>query len=127
MHRLKTLAGALALALLVAGAAFGQPNTGSANFTTYVAMGDSLTAGFSSGSINQTYQVNSYPALIYRQAKGGSTTDGFAQPLVSPPGLPGILVLRSLLPVTITPSSTTGVPLNLTYPKPYNNIAVPGA
>ena len=34
MHRLKTLAGALALALLVTGAAFGQPNTGAANFTT---------------------------------------------------------------------------------------------
>src|SRR3954462_11871129 len=114
MHRLKTLAGALALALLATGAAFGQPNTGTADFTTYVALGDSLTAGFSSGSINQTYPVNSYPALIFRQAKGVSTNAGFEQPLVSPPGLPGILVLRSLLPVTITPSTTTGAPINLT-------------
>ena len=74
MHRLKTFACALALALLVAGAAFGQPNTGAANFSTYVAMGDSLTAGFSSGSLVRTYQVNSYPALIYREATGKTTS-----------------------------------------------------
>jgi phospholipase/lecithinase/hemolysin len=128
MHRIKILAGVSTLAFLtLSGAAAAAVATGSADFTTYVALGDSLTAGFSSGSINQTYQVNSYPALIYRQAKGVSTNAGFEQPLVSPPGLPGILVLRSLLPVTITPSSTTGAPINLTLPRPYNNLAVPGA
>ena len=126
MHRLKTLAGALALALLVTGAAFGQPNTGAANFTTYVALGDSLTAGFSSGSINQIYQTNSYPALIYRQATGKTT--GFEQPLVSPPGLPGILQLQRLIPsVVIAPTPGTGQPINLNLPRPYNNMAVPGA
>jgi len=123
MHRIKILAGVSTLAFLtLSGAASAAVATGSANFTTYVALGDSLTAGFSSGSINQTYQVNRYPALIYRQAKGVSTNAGFEQPLVSPPGLPGILVLRSLLPVTITPSSTTGAPINLTLPRPYNNL-----
>jgi phospholipase/lecithinase/hemolysin len=128
MHRIKILAGVSTLAFLaLSGAASAAVATGSANFTTYVALGDSLTAGFSSGSINQTYQVNSYPALIYRQAKGVTTNAGFEQPLVSPPGLPGILVLRSLLPVTITPSPTTGAPINLTLPRPYNNLAVPGA
>src|SRR3954449_2900525 len=99
MHRLKTLAGALALALLATGAAFGQPNTGTANFTTYVALGDSLTAGFSSGALLRRYQVNSYPALIYREATGKTT--GFEQPLVSNPGLGaggGVLVLQGLLP-----------------------------
>src|SRR3954469_25456342 len=126
MHRLKTLASALALAFLVAGAAFGQPNTGSANFTTYAALGDSLTAGFSSGSINQTYQTNSYPAPIYRQASGKTT--GFEQPLVSPPGLPGILQLQRLIPsVVVAPTPGTGQPINLNLPRPYNNMAVPGA
>src|SRR4051812_46622632 len=125
MHRLKTLAGALALALLATGAAFGQPNTGTANFTTYVALGDSLTAGFSSGSINQIYQTNSYPALIYRQATGKTT--GFEQPLVSPPGLPGILRLVSLRPLVIAPTPGTGQPINLGLQRPYNNMAVPGA
>src|SRR5690348_228249 len=101
MHRLKTMAGTLALAFLVAGAAFGQVSTGTANFQTYVAMGDSLTAGFSSGSLVKTYQVNSYPALIFRQANGGSTT-GFEQPLVSAPGIPGILRLTGLFPTVIS-------------------------
>src|SRR3954453_2986425 len=125
MHRLKTLAGALALALLATGAAFGQPSTGAANFSVYVALGDSLTAGFSSGSINQTYQTNSYPALIYRQATGKTT--GFEQPLVSPPGLPGILRLVSLRPLVIAPTPGTGQPINLGLQRPYNNMAVPGA
>ncbi|MFL6234253.1 MAG: SGNH/GDSL hydrolase family protein [Thermoanaerobaculia bacterium] len=130
MHRLKILAGALALALLVAGAAFGQTvNTGTANFATYVAMGDSLTAGFSSGALLQRYQVNSYPALIYRQATGKTT--GFEQPLVSNPGLGsgghGVLVLQGLLPTVIAPTPSQGQPINLTLPRPYNNLAVPGA
>jgi lysophospholipase L1-like esterase len=129
MHRLKTSVGALALALLVAGAAFGQVNTGTANFATYVALGDSLTAGFSSGALLEKYQINSYPALIYRQANGGSIT-GFEQPLVSNPGLGsggGVLVLRGLFPTVIAPTPNVGQPLNLTLPRPYNNLAVPGA
>src|SRR3954447_6451728 len=127
MHRLKTLAGTLTLAsLMVAGAASAAVNTGSASFEKYVALGDSLTAGFSSGSINQIYQTNSYPALIYRQATGKTT--GFEQPLVSPPGLPGILQLQRLIPsVVVAPTPGTGQPINLNLPRPYNNMAVPGA
>lgn len=121
MHRPKILASLLALVLLMAGAAFGQQ----ADFSKYVALGDSLTAGFSSGSINRTYQVNSYPALIYRQATGRST--GFEQPLVSEPGLPGILGLRRLVPLSITPTPGGGQPLNLNLPRPYDNMAIPGA
>jgi lysophospholipase L1-like esterase len=126
MHRLNTLAGALTLAfLLVAGAGFAQVNTGAANFTTYVAFGDSLTAGYSNGSINERFQRNSYPALIYRQATGKTT--GFEQPLVSAPGLPGVLRLTGLFPTMI--SSTPGTPtlLNALLQRPYNNLAVPGA
>jgi len=122
MHRKKILASLLALALLTAGAAFGQ----AADFTKYVAFGDSLTAGFSSGSINRNFQVNSYPALIYRQATGKTT--GFEQPLVSAPGLPGILTLQRLAPTPqIVPSAGSGQPTNLNLPRPYDNLAVPGA
>ena len=42
---------------MVGGAAFAQVSTGAANFTTYVAFGDSLTAGFSNGSINERFQA----------------------------------------------------------------------
>src|SRR5262245_45707404 len=125
MQRLKVLASLLTLAILfTAGAASAQ--TGSANFTRYVALGDSLTAGFESGSINRVYQANSYPALIFRQATG--RTAGFQQPLVSEPGLPGILFLQSIVPrpvIAATPGQ--GQPVNLNLPRPYDNLAVPGA
>jgi lysophospholipase L1-like esterase len=126
MHRLKILAGLLVLALLLtAGAAFAV-DTGSANFTKYVALGDSLTAGFESGSINRRFQENSYPALIFRQATGRTT--GFEQPLVSEPGLPGILRLNSLLPSpSIGPTPGQGSPVNLNLQRPYDNMGVPGA
>ncbi|HEV8577706.1 MAG TPA: SGNH/GDSL hydrolase family protein [Thermoanaerobaculia bacterium] len=131
MQRLKVLAGVLTLALLLpAGAAFAQVDTGSANFTRYVAFGDSLTAGFSSAALVQTFQKNSYPILIFRQATGRTT--GFEQPLVSEPGFSsaahfGILRLVSLVPgPVIAPTPGDAVPLNLTAPA-YNNIAVPGA
>jgi lysophospholipase L1-like esterase len=127
MHRLKTIVGVLAFALLsMAGAGFGQVATGSADFQVYVAFGDSLTAGFSNGSILDKFQVNSYPALIYRQANGGSDA-GFEQPLVGPPGLPGVLRLTGLFPTVISATPGAGVPLNLALPRPYNNLAVPGA
>jgi len=139
MHRLKTLMSALALALLVAGAAFGQPSTGTANFSTYVAFGDSLTAGYSSSALVRTYQVNSYPALIYRQATAKTT--GFEQPLISEPGISGLAVCNGpnppapcgILRLTVVngalspvPTPGRGVPVNLTLPRPYNNLAVPG-
>lgn len=119
MHRVKILASLLALALLVTGAAFGQ-----ATFTKYVALGDSLTAGFSSGSINSNFQTNSYPALLARQFG----ISDFQQPLVSPPGLPGILQLVRLVPTpVISPTAGSGVPTNLNLARPYDNLAVPGA
>ena len=124
MLRLKTLAGALALALLVPAAVLAQ--TGSADFTRYVAIGDSLTAGFMSGSLFVGAQQNSYPILIYRQATGRTT--GFEQPTVSEPGLPnGSLELRSLSPLVIAPRPGQGSPTNLNLNRPYNNLAVPGA
>src|SRR3978361_439197 len=128
MHRLKTLTGALALGLLTAGAASAAVSTGAADFKTYVAFGDSLTAGFSSGALSETYQRNSYPALIYRQVYGNDTN--FAQPLVSAPGIGsggGILGLRGLFPTLITPNPKRDQPINRPYPAAVNHIAVPGA
>jgi lysophospholipase L1-like esterase len=127
MFRFKTLAGALALALLLpllATPAFAV-DTGSADFTRYVSIGDSLTAGFMSGGLAQSAQQNSYPVLIFRQATGLSS--GFEQPLVGNPGIPAALELRSLSPLIIAPTAGGGVPLNLNLPRPYNNLAVPGA
>ncbi|HEU0108446.1 MAG TPA: SGNH/GDSL hydrolase family protein [Vicinamibacteria bacterium] len=95
------------------------------NFTTYVAVGDSLAAGFESGSLVETHQNRSAPALIARQAG----VQGFQQPLVSEPGIPPELTLVSLVPVpVIAPkAATSGAPKNLALARPYNNLAVPGA
>ena len=97
-------------------------NTGSADFSSYVALGDSLTQGFSNGGVFAGVQVNSYPALIAQQA--GVT--GFEQPLVSAPGIPGLLHLQSLAPLVIAPIPGNGLPTNLDLPRPYNNLAVSG-
>lgn len=130
MSRCKSLpilacAMALALVLPLAGFAQGTGSTGSADFTRYVAVGDSLTAGFMSSGLFQTAQQGSYPFLIWRQATG--QTSGFEQPLVSDPGIPAALELRSLAPVTVAPRAGRGNPLNLNLQRPYNNLGVPGA
>jgi lysophospholipase L1-like esterase len=114
----------MGLALALAGAAaFAQ-----VDFSRYVALGDSLTAGVSSNGSVQTIQVNSYPALIAKQA--GVT--GFQQPLVTEPGLPPLLYLAALnvTPFGVSPSiqvkSGLGSPTNATLPTPYNNLGVDG-
>jgi GDSL-like Lipase/Acylhydrolase len=123
MYRARALVSLLALALLVPGAAFAV-NTGAADFTNYVSAGDSLTAGFMSGSLIDTSQRHSYPAIIDAQATGGA--GDFEQPLISPPGIPAILTLRGLFPTVIAPSPGLGHPENLQLPRLYNNLAVPG-
>jgi lysophospholipase L1-like esterase len=121
MYRVRFLASLLALALLAPAAALAV-NTGTADFTNYVSAGDSLTAGFMSGSLVDVSQRNSYPALIAAQA---GVAD-FEQPLVSFPGIPNILTLQGLLPTVIVPAPGKGEPENLDLPRLYNNLAVPG-
>ncbi|MEM7052751.1 MAG: SGNH/GDSL hydrolase family protein [Acidobacteriota bacterium] len=126
MKRNSLLVAVVTAALLLAtGSAWAQ-NTGSADFTRYVAVGDSLTAGFASSGLLSDVQVNSYPALIARQAGAPA----FEQPLAGAPGIPPLLAVQSLGPgaPVITPRAVNpGPPLNLGFPAPYNNMAVPGA
>jgi len=107
------------------GLAAASPAGAQTNFTTYVSVGDSLAAGFESGSLVETHQTRSVPALIARQAG----VQNFQQPLVSEPGIPAELTLVTLVPATLVApkSSTTGAPKNLALARPYNNLAVPGA
>lgn len=93
-------------------------------FTKVVGIGDSLFAGFVSGGLMMDYQKNSIPALIAKQA---GITD-FQQPYISYPGMPALLELKSLSPLTIDQiSEDYGLPLNLNLQRPYDNMAVPGA
>ncbi len=58
----------------------GTPSRGDADFTRYVAVGNSLTAGFADGGLYRSGQLNSYPNILagqFRTVGGGD----FIQPL----------------------------------------------
>jgi lysophospholipase L1-like esterase len=116
----KIILAACLVALLGSG-----PVVAQVSFTRYVALGDSLTAGYVGGGLTQFYQERSYPAMLAQAAQASD----FQMPLVSAPGIPPILELVSLYPQTvIRPSSDTpGQPINATLVRPYNNLGVPGA
>jgi len=117
--------GRTAVLLLVAAFSLtAVPARAQASFSTYVALGDSLTAEFSDGSLVESHQRGSYPALLARQA--GVTT--FEQPLVSDPGIPTELTLVTLIPPVVSAkASNQGAALRLDLPRPYNNLGVPAA
>ncbi len=102
------------------GTTTGSKNAG--NFTTTVFLGDSLTAGFQSGSLLDTAQVHGWAPLVATQA-------GFAisQPLIAPPGAPAVLQLVSVgpPPVITTASGITTGRDNPTVQA--TDLAVPGA
>jgi len=116
----KTLLATFMVALLAT-----LPAAAQVDMTMYVALGDSLTAGFASGGLMQFYQERSYPAMLAQQA----SAPDFQMPLVSEPGIPPLMVLQALAPrPVIGPiTSVPGNPLNATLPRPYNNLGVPGA
>lgn len=73
--------------------------TGQADFTNYLAIGNSITAGYADGSLTNSGQLNSYPQRLFEQFKLVSQNNGgFVHPLL--PGNNGypwpkkILVLR---------------------------------
>lgn len=122
----RTLATLTAFVLASLAATSGSAQTGSADFSRYVAMGDSLTAAFISGGLHVDSQGVSYPQLIYTQATGSSS--GFQQPIVIDPGIPPVLELRGLSPLVVVPKSgELGIPINFGLDRPYDNLAVPGA
>lgn len=112
----------LVLPVLGAPAPAGAQDTGSADFSRFVALGDSLGAAFTSGGLARGAQEDSVPALVARQATGAT----IEQPLVSGPGIPPLLQLQSLAPLVIAPLPGLGQPLNLDLPRPYDNLSVPG-
>jgi lysophospholipase L1-like esterase len=115
----KALLLGLVLSLAVTGGASAQ-----VDFTKYVAVGDSLTAGYASSGLAEYYQAYSFPSQIARQAMPGQ----FQQPLVANPGINPVLVLQGLSPLKLVPSgSKPGAPKNATLSGPYNNLGIPGS
>ncbi|HMC00215.1 MAG TPA: hypothetical protein VKN14_04160 [Flavobacteriaceae bacterium] len=114
--------------------------SGEADFSNYVALGNSLTAGFTDGALFRASQQNSYPNILATQfslAGGGNFTqplmnDNFgglalagtritSPRLVTTGGAP--LPLESIIgPVTVTTDIALNNPTG-----PFNNMGVPGA
>lgn len=92
------------------------------NFSKTVFIGDSLTAGYQSGSLLDTQQVHGWAPDVATQAQFG-----IVQPLIAYPGAPNVLKLTSLGPppvITTVPGTTTGRDDFATQP---TDLAVPGA
>jgi lysophospholipase L1-like esterase len=115
-----------------------KPQSGSADFTRYLAVGNSLTAGFADGTLYKDGQINSYPAMLagqFEQVGGGN----FKQPLL--PGNDGYPTPKLMMAVrkgkcdavnTLLPTLYPGAPdtvgstVNIAFDGPYNNTGIPG-
>jgi lysophospholipase L1-like esterase len=92
------------------------------NFSNTVFLGDSLTAGFQSGSLLDTTQVHGWAPVLAAQA-------GFniIQPLIAYPGAPNVLQLESLGPppvISQVKGTSTG---RDNFATQVTDLAVPGA
>ncbi|MEZ4389210.1 MAG: GDSL-type esterase/lipase family protein [Candidatus Krumholzibacteriia bacterium] len=118
---------------------------GPAALARYVAIGNSLTAGFMDGGLSIVGQLSSYPAQIAGQL-GESPAPGsdpwFSQPLIALPGVgsstpstpanaAGVLHWNgasiSVLDETPLIDLQANLLLASLYPTPYRNLGVPGA
>ncbi len=115
---------------------------GTATFTKYVAIGNSLTAGFADGGVYREGQLNSYPNLIATQFKtvGGGE---FRQPLFTEGGsngsgylkLTGFAGGRPVLRPETTKLGIVGISMGATgnrtplyerFTTPIDNLGIPG-
>lgn len=113
------------------------PHKGNADFSNYVAIGNSLTAGYADGTLYREGQINSYPNMLATQFKlaGGGN---FKQPLLPGnfgwPGAKRVLGptlgcdgVPGLGPILYSgPTDTSGSNLNISAQGPFNNLGVPG-
>jgi hypothetical protein len=121
---------ALAIALLYGGCKITAPSgpvagLGGATIGKYVAVGNSLTAGYQSNGLFASAQAYSYPNLIAGQLSlAGGNVGSFQQPLYSDPGTPDAVTgkasryeLISWVGPVIGPRGLTpGAPINTTLP-----------
>lgn len=118
---------------------------GSADFSSVVAVGNSLTAGFQSSALRRDKQENSFPAMLATQFSRTGSSGAFKQPLLSDGvgvgssgnaefGLsvkadclgamgpsPGPIAAQGQIDELSNPANFVGAA------GPYNNIGVPGA
>ena len=145
-NTIKIVIGLLAIGFVSCEADFDNPveadgfyTSGSANLTKYVALGNSLTAGYADGALYLTGQNNSYPNILAGQfAKAGGGE--FTQPLVND-NLGGLLLSGTQItsnrmvlgvdangnPGPIILDGTPTTEITTSAKGPFNNMGVPGA
>lgn len=98
-------------------------DSGNADYSNYVAVGNSLTAGFQNSALYASGQQFSFPKQIARQLR---IEESFDQPLISDPGIGGRIELTSLNPLGLEVTSGQGTPFNQEQ-KPFKNLGIPGS
>ena len=100
----------------------GRADSDSTLFESYVALGNSITAGFQSGGITRTTQEQSFAAIL-----ADSMNTPFGIPALRSPGCPP--PLTQFFPTPQRPDDTTAETCGLreASTQRVNNVAVPGA
>ena len=112
----------LLVLLLAAAPAMVEAGTGCADFTKFVAIGDSLVSGECNASVVDIFQASAFSRLIYVQVHG--TDVGFEQATVSETGMPNRLILGPSGPMPVP--GPKGVPTNAGLARPYDNLGMSG-
>ncbi len=98
---------------------------GSADFSRYVAMGTSITAGTQSNGLEVTHQQKSYAYLFAQQINSSR----FTIPSVSVPGIPALLRIKGVTPLGGVIINNTGIPngaeTNRAQATAFDNMGVP--
>ncbi len=113
-----------------------SPSKGTADFTKYIAIGNSTTAGYADGALYRQGQIYSYPNMLaeqFKKAGGGE----FTQPLMLDElGFGGKRVLGYVTDcagnTSLSPTLASGTPnpqnfASIADQGPFNNMGVPGA
>ena len=146
IQQITTMFVLLGLALLVgctdsAPSDLPKAGLGGVAITKYVAVGNSLTAGYQSAGLFKSAQKYSFPNLIAQQlTAAGANLGTFEQPYWPDPGNPDpatgkaaryvIVSLADPDNPVIGPAGetvTAAAPENVTLPRPFDNLGLPGA
>src|SRR5256885_1196744 len=123
---LLSIAGAVACTDHSANVLGPQPTQGNGIFQSYVALGNSITAGFQSGGINDSTQRRSYAVML-----AGQMGTRFAYPSLGNPGCPPpvdtFTTQHRVTPTGYPVSTSSSCYLRGNTVAILNNVAVPGA
>jgi lysophospholipase L1-like esterase len=110
--------------------------SGDADFTSYVAVGNSLTAGYMDGTVSRVGQTYSFPNLLAQQfalvGGGEFTQPSYAEDVNNLGGIAGVPGFNTRLIIDASqgrPENIAGTPTITLTPQAtaYNNMGVPGA